>query len=566
MTLLEFGSNLCNSEKPSFLFFDFSTAPPLLFYSYIPIIIISILISVFIFKKDNKSLQSRLLLITTSMFALWVLNILIQWVASYHEVLMYSWQMTALIEVAFYISAIYFTYVFVNKKDIGYWYKVLFVAIETIVAILTPTIVNISSYDINNCEGINGLLWNAIYIFEPIAIVTVIVLATAKYRQLNTNKNEKKQVLLFGLGYFIFLTVFFLSNFAGELTRIYEFNLWGPLGMVIFLIFLFYIIIRYETFNLKLFSAQIFVTAAIIAVASLIFVDNLDLLHSLIIITSIILVVMGVLLIRGVKNEIRSREKIQLLAKDLQSANSRLLELDKQKSEFVSFATHQLRAPLTAMKGYASLLMEGELGKLTKESLDAVNRIFESSVTLANVVDDYLNVSRIELGSMKYTFSKIDFKLLVENVLAELKPSIDKTGLNFSFSAPKTDPNSDYLVNADRDKLKQVITNLIDNSIKYTPKGSINTTLEKVGEIIRFSIKDTGVGIHPQVLPKLFSKFTRAENADAINIHGTGLGLFIAKDVITAHHGKIWAESVGENMGSKFVVELKAITGNNEIK
>ncbi len=260
---------------------------------------------------------------------------------------------------------------------------------------------------------------------------------------------------------------------------------------------------------------------------------------------------------RSVKQEVQAREKIELLADDLEKANVRLTELDRQKSEFVSFATHQLRAPLTAMKGYASLLLEGDMGVLAPESKEGISRIFESTNTLVTIVDDYLNISRIELGTMKYAFETIDLKMLVEDTIAELKPNIDKTGLKFSCTIDTE--CTDYRTTADRDKLKQVIANVIDNSLKYTPSGSVavSLSLDKASHRFVFKVTDTGVGIAPEVLPRLFQKFSRAENANKTNIRGTGLGLFVAKQMIEAHHGTIRAESPGEGKGSTFIVELE---------
>jgi signal transduction histidine kinase len=257
--------------------------------------------------------------------------------------------------------------------------------------------------------------------------------------------------------------------------------------------------------------------------------------------------------------EVEIREKIELLATDLEKANVRLTELDRQKSEFVSFATHQLRAPLTAMKGYGSLLLEGDMGELPKEAREGVRRIFDSTNTLVSIVDDYLNITRIELGTMKYAFDKIDLKDLIDDVLAELAPTISKAPVSFSFTAEET--GRDYWMTADRDKLKQVIVNLIDNSLKYTPSGKIEATLsfDKAKHKFVFKVKDTGIGIAPEVLPRLFQKFSRAGNANKTNIRGTGLGLFVAKQMIEAHQGTIRAESPGEGKGSTFIVEFEPL-------
>jgi signal transduction histidine kinase len=267
--------------------------------------------------------------------------------------------------------------------------------------------------------------------------------------------------------------------------------------------------------------------------------------------------IIGYLLIKSVYREVEQREKIQLLAADLEKANVRLTELDRQKSEFVSFATHQLRSPLTAMKGYASMILEGDMGVLPKEAKDGISRIFDSANTLTSIVDDYLNITRIELGSMKYAFETIDLKTLVEDTLAELKPNIEKSGLKFTFNAENN--GTDYRTTADRDKLKQVIANLIDNSMKYTPSGSVAISLsfDHAKDKLILKLKDTGIGIAPEILPHLFQKWSRADNANKTNIKGTGLGLFVAKQMIEAHHGTIRAESEGEGKGSTFVVELE---------
>ncbi|MDE2172635.1 MAG: HAMP domain-containing histidine kinase [Patescibacteria group bacterium] len=258
-------------------------------------------------------------------------------------------------------------------------------------------------------------------------------------------------------------------------------------------------------------------------------------------------------------NEIRQRERIEVLATDLQKANDRLTELDRQKSEFVSFATHQLRAPLTAMKGYGSLLLEGDLGPLSAEAKQGIQRIFDSTNTLVNIVNDYLNITRIELGTMKYAFDSVDFRELVSDVVAELGPNIDKAAAKFSFRVEVPENSTlDWRITADRDKLKQVIENLIDNSIKYTPSGTIAARLsyDRARHKYIFAVKDTGVGIAPEVVPRLFQKFSRAENANKVNIRGTGLGLYVAKQMVEAHHGTIRVESPGEGKGSTFIVEL----------
>ncbi len=269
-------------------------------------------------------------------------------------------------------------------------------------------------------------------------------------------------------------------------------------------------------------------------------------------------IIFGIFLIKSVKKEIQNRERIEKLAVDLSSANDRLKELDQQKNEFVSMASHQLRGPLTAVKGYGSMLLEGDFGELQPMVKEAVEKIYKSTQDLVVVVGDYLDVSRIEQGRMQYDFSTFDLKELVTMVVGELKPVAEKSKLTLDFDIT---PNMSYMINADKGKIKQVIGNLIDNSIKYTPSGGIHVwiTAKPQEKKVLVSISDTGVGIHPDVMPKLFAKFTRAPDASETNILGTGLGLYVAKKMIEAHHGRVWAESAGPGKGSTFFIELDAI-------
>lgn len=347
-----------------------------------------------------------------------------------------------------------------------------------------------------------------------------------------------------------------VTNFFPQLFSIYPF---GNYLVIFYIVFMVYGVLRYGLLSAKVISAQVFSSALVlVSLFSLLKSSSLSdwLLNFLIL---ALVSIFSAFLIQSVNREVKAREKIEKLAGDLKKANTRLLELDKQKSEFVSFATHQLRAPLTAMKGYASLIMEGEMGAVAKEVRDAVSRIYDSSKTLTNIVDDYLNISRIELGTMKYSFEILNLRELVESVIGELKPNIERTGLAFGFSTTPPDPKERFMIHADKDKLKQVVANIIDNSVKYTPKGSLEIFLVKNApeRKITFSVKDTGVGIAPEVMPKLFQKFIRADNANKQNIYGTGLGLFVAKEIVTAHKGRIWAESDGEGKGSTFYLELE---------
>lgn len=245
-------------------------------------------------------------------------------------------------------------------------------------------------------------------------------------------------------------------------------------------------------------------------------------------------------------------KSLEIMNQQIISANERLLVLDKQKSEFVSIASHQLRAPLTSIKGYISLLLEGEYGELDLKTHDVITRIYASTKSLNQIISDFLDVSRIDLGTMKFEKEKFDLKSLIELLLLEMKPAIDISGIHFSFQADI----GQYDLIGDENKYKQVLSNLVDNAIKYTKHGSVDIRLVNESDRFEILITDTGVGISPETLPHLFEKFIRAENANESNVIGTGLGLYIARQMLELQGARISAKSKGPGQGTTFLIEI----------
>jgi signal transduction histidine kinase len=407
--------------------------------------------------------------------------------------------------------------------------------------------------------GIGLIVYTVFFLCGSIFILWRLV-HTWKNTALGESRDQLKSIFY---GTLILVIISAFTSFIFPSLSIFTFSGLDSIGLLFFLFFVAYAITKQHLFNIKIIATELitFILWTFILIRAILAEDLQSMITEIGLL--IVTIIVGILLIRSVLREVTQRERIELLAADLEKANVRLTELDRQKSEFVSFATHQLRAPLTAMKGYASLLLEGDMGEVSPTAKEGISRIFESTNTLVSIVDDYLNISRIELGTMKYAFETIDLKTLIEDTIAEIMPNIEKSKLAFVFRVDPPDNGTpvDYSITADRDKLKQVIGNLIDNSLKYTPSGSITVSLgtDRLRHRFIFKVSDTGVGIAPETLPHLFQKFSRAENANKTNIRGTGLGLYVARQMIEAHHGTIRAESLGEGKGSTFIVELEPL-------
>ncbi len=249
-------------------------------------------------------------------------------------------------------------------------------------------------------------------------------------------------------------------------------------------------------------------------------------------------------------------EQVKERTKELTVANSRLRELDRMKSEFVSVASHQLRTPLTATKGYISMILEGSYGDLSENVRVALNKVYASNERLVRIVNDLLDLSRIESGKFEYTFSKISLPNLLESAVRELNISAEIKNLRILWKIPANPER--FTVSADEEKLRQTFLNLLDNAIKYTLKGHIEIKIVEDSRpgYIRISIKDTGIGISPDEQKKLFEQFVRGKGGSHVSASGSGIGLYIAKKIVDDHHGHIWAESEGPGKGSTFIVTL----------
>lgn len=366
---------------------------------------------------------------------------------------------------------------------------------------------------------------------------------------------HKRQMVTILTGMFITagLILFFnvlLPIFFNALT----FLPYTGLFMFPFIALVSYAIFRQKLFDFKVIAVTllVFVLAALTFV-EIIFTNNLYQLLFRAVLLGLVVIV-GVLLTRGVVREVEQRERIEKLAKDLEAANERLKELDREKTEFVSIASHQLRAPLTAIKGYASLMLEKSYGEVPQRLVEPIERIAESSRLMVNSIEDFLNVSRIELGRLKFDMTDFNLVDLTKKVVAELTPLAKSKNLELRFD----DTGLTCLVNADIGKIKQVITNLTDNAIKYTEQGSVvvTVTCKEGAKKAKIAIRDTGIGLSQETIGGLFEKFIRARDANKVNTTGTGLGLYVAKQLVEGQNGRVWVESEGEGKGSQFYVEL----------
>ncbi|MBN2119573.1 MAG: HAMP domain-containing protein, partial [Candidatus Omnitrophica bacterium] len=224
-----------------------------------------------------------------------------------------------------------------------------------------------------------------------------------------------------------------------------------------------------------------------------------------------------------------------------------LRKLEKVRQDFVANVSHELRTPISSIKGYAETLLEGAL-KDKENAKDFLKIILSDSNRLAALIDDLLNLSKIESGKLSMETKPYKLRSLAEKVIASLKGQIENKSITIKMNIPKN--LLDIL--ADETRIKQVFLNLIDNAIKYNhPKGEISITAHETDDFVKVDIADTGIGIPNKDLPRLFERFYRVDKARSRELGGTGLGLSIVKHIIQAHNGEVSVQSV-EGQGSIF--------------
>jgi len=227
--------------------------------------------------------------------------------------------------------------------------------------------------------------------------------------------------------------------------------------------------------------------------------------------------------------------------------------IDQMKSDFISIAAHQLRTPLSAIKWSTGMILNGDAGPLNIEQENLLRKSYVSNEAMIALVNDLLNVSRIEEGRFGYNFKNITLQEVIDAVIANVKPEIDKAGINLTVDNQEKHTQ----VCLDKEKMVLALQNLLENAIKYTPRyGNIVVTVKKASEEkLLVSVKDSGVGIPKKEQEKIFSKFFRASNVVLMETEGTGLGLFIVKNIIEKHGGTISLTSV-ENKGTEATIAL----------
>ncbi len=518
-----------------------------------------------VFFNNRTSVTNRAFLLFAAATILWgIFNYL-----SYHvtSTLVAFWllRLTLFFGTVQAFTIFHLLYVFPQQElRLKKWYTHALIPLTIVTALLTMTPLVLREVirifpDGRIAEAENG---PGIFLFGALNVGLVVSgLALLMKKIIRAEGATKKQFGLVLIGALAMFSLIIIFNFV--FPAFYGNTRFIPLGalfMFPFIISTGYAIIRHGLFDVRVVATEI-LTLIVIIVTFFEILTSEGFMETVMRVGIFgVLLVFGIFLIRSVRREALQRERLEMLTKELGIANEELKRLDRAKSEFLSLASHQLRAPLTVIKGYVSLAIEGTLGPLSEKTKESLEKVFFSTGQLVKLVSDLLDLSRIESGRIQYQKVPADLTALVNRIIEEMRPRAEAKKLALRFENKIGVPCTFIF---DPDKIREIVINLVDNALKYSDHGSIFVQQEyresPQGRMVRLMVRDEGLGIKRDDIPGLFTKFTRTEEARLSDPSGLGIGLYFVKRVVEDHGGKAWVESGGIGRGSTFFIELPCV-------
>ena len=508
----------------------------------ITVSLINLLLGIIVFLTGKKGATTSSFFKLVIVIIIWsVLNYLADEPSQVHNALFWN---KATIAAGFIqcIAALYFVLVFPEetriKISLPWKFSFSVYGSVALISLITNLIVRDVEYLNWGTNIVGGKLYFLYFPLTLFAIGAIIFLLIKKYKESEGEKKKQVSYILIGtIMYLLIVTP--LSVILPGITGSNEFAKFSPYSWVFFIFFTTLAITRYH-----LFGIVVILTELLVGVIGLVLLIQIFMAPNLLwqIINGIVFVlfiIFGYYLIRATIREIKRREEVE--------------KISKAKSEFLSIASHQLRTPLSAIKGYLSMVVEGTYGGIPERAKKAIENVYLSNERLVKLVNAFLNITKIEMGGMETNFEKKSIEDLIFEAISELKIKAKEKNLYLKFEKPESPLPK---ISIDEEKIKEVILNLIDNAIKYTQKGGITIKTQIRNTKYEIRISDTGEGLTKEEQEKLFESFSRGTAGTRFWTEGVGLGLYVSRKFVELHKGKIWAESPGKGKGSTFIIEL----------
>ena len=450
----------------------------------------------------------------TSTFALWLTFDLINWTLNDYNVVATTWAPLDYINIIFFLTLLYFVLSDFLIEKLSQWANWLI-----ILSAVIPFAITVSGnavFEMNQpfCEmSGNEFLANYKLVLE--AIVLFITLGLGAYKIIITSGAERIRILLITTAVVLFMGIFSGAEYYSTTTYIYEVTLYSLFSLPIFILLLTVAITNYGAFRLGDAAVKVLFYIFLVLAGSQFFsvTDGTDFLISAM--SFGVILVMGTMLFISNEREIKLRHEKERLAQELEVTNER-------QEVLMHFIGHEVKGTLTKDAGVFASISEGDLGPVPETVKTLVDRALIESRTGASSVENILKASNLKKGSVTYTKAPFDLKALVTEVVEKARPIAEQKGLVLSFAAD----DASYQMTGDRMQINNhVLRNIIDNSINYTPSGSVAVSLKKENGKIIFAVRDTGIGITEEDKKRLFTEGGHGKDSQTVNAHSTGYTL-----------------------------------------
>lgn len=534
----------CEWAESHFLIISENVFSPLLYYSYFGSLIPTLLIGLIVYLSNRKKIENKILFLISISFAFWTLLNLITWATEFPSKTMLAWSILNVVEPVIYFLSFYFVYVMIFDRDFSNKQKVLFSSPLLITILLSSTKFNLIGYDLSNCDraAVEGV--SAIYgYWLDVVYILFIISSFIYFVRKNKDRVLLKKAILITFGTLAFLTSFYLGNILEYFTENWYIGQYGLFGAPIFVGVLAYSMVKYKTFNIRMFGAQVLVVALSIMIFSMLFVRTIENVKYVVITTLILVIIFGYQLVKSVK-------MVEVQRQNLQKAN-------EQQESLMRFINHQVKGFLTRSRLIFDALKNDEYGKLSPEAKKLVDVGFDTNTQAVQMVKSLLDASNLSDGTVNYQHVNFDFRALVSDIVGQLKSTAEAKGLKLN---AEIDSSKEMMVNGDLTHLAQAVRNLIENSIQYTNAGAVTVSLSVTEDKkVLFKVSDTGMGLSEEDKKVLFKQGGRGEEAQRRNVNSTGYGLYITYKIVKDHKGQIKATSAGRDKGSTFEFALPLV-------
>jgi signal transduction histidine kinase len=515
------------------------------YYSHLIPAVASILLAFLVLIKSKHNILSRVFLSFIVVFAIWLLGDLVLWTQNNYFLQYASWAPLDYIEIVFYALGFYFAIIFTKKSDISSLWKIVLFALTLPAFWITINNQSVLGFYHPVCEAFNNEFLGTYKLsVEAIMLAIILIHAIKPFFGKFSWKKIRAELVVLG-SMFLFLSIFGITEYLASITGYYEMNLYSLFLLPIFLVAIIYSVFELDIFNIHILGTHYLVVGLMILVGGQLFLITDTTNRLLTILTIILIAGLSVILFRNLKRESDQRVQIAKLNRDLNS-------LIKQRENLVHLVTHKVKGSFTRSKYIFAGILDGTFGTISPEIKKIAEQGLESDNMGIETVDLVLSVANMQKGIVKYEMKELDLKDLVQKTIKEKSMALESKGLKIETSGME----DTYKISGDVFWLKEVVNNIIENSIKYTTAGTISVRLAKDADKVKFVVKDTGIGISDEDKKNLFTEGGRGKDSVKINVDSTGYGLYSVKLIVEAHKGRVTAESDGIGKGSTFTVEL----------